>query len=398
MRVRVLCFAVALVLAARVGFAQNAAQRILVMPFTVTSVSAASPTRGDAAGLTWLGEAAAVLIADECQAVGLNIFSRDERVETFDRLQLPLSATLTRATMIRAGELAGASHLIVGEVQAGDHLVVRARILRLDLGEQLGEQQATGQASDLYGLFERLATELLRSSGLALAKREPPTHPELDVFEDYIKGLIAVDPGVQQRLLETAYQRAPRDARVLLALWSVYSEVGQHAKALASARSVPSDSPFSRRARFAAALSLIELKRLNEAFKTLSDLQAERPAAAVENNLGIVQLRRGTVPDGRPAAYYFQQAAQAEPEDTDYLFNLGYNYAINHDSAAALFWLRQAVRFDAADGDAHYVMSAVLAAGGRTVESQRELELAKLLGTRHDVATDAAKDKVPSGW
>ena len=67
-----------------------------------------------------------------------------------------------------------------------------------------------------------------------------------DVFENYVKGLVAIAPASQQRFLEAAYRKEPRDSRILLALWSVYAGQGLHAKALAAARNVYLDRPHGR--------------------------------------------------------------------------------------------------------------------------------------------------------
>jgi Flp pilus assembly protein TadD len=373
----------------------RATTRVLVLPFAVQvdPAGAQSPTE-----LAWLGEAAAILVTDELDRMGLPTFSRDDRVAAFDRLQLPLSAALTRAMTIRAGELAGASHIVFGEIRAGQRLAVRARLLHLDAAQQLADRSDDGTAAELYDLFGRVGAGIAGAMGRVVAPEpRPAVRQPLDVFEHYVKGLIAVSPATRQRILEAAYNRAPRDSRVLLALWEVYTEQGQHSKALAAARSVPADSPLLRKSRFVAALSLIDLARWNEAFKALSDLQAERPAASVANALGVVQLRRTGAADGPPAAVFFKQAVDLVPEDTDYLFNLGYAAALAHDAPAALVWLREAVRFDAADGDAHLVMSAVLAGAGRQTESQREWDLARLLGTRREIAPGTPRERVPAG-
>jgi tetratricopeptide (TPR) repeat protein len=396
---RVLPAAIVALMAAVTGGPAQAqvrvAPRVLVFPFVVQIAPSSSQK---AAELAWLGEAAAILVTDELERVGVPSFSRDDRVAAFDRLQLPLASGLTRAMTIRVGELAGASHIVFGEIRAGDRLAVRARLLQLDAGQQLADRAEEASAAEMFELFGRVAAGLASASGRVLSvDAKPAARPALDVFENYVKGLIGITPATQQRYLETAYNRAPRDARVLLALWSVYTEQGQHTKALAAARSVPADSPLLRRARFSAALSLIDLSRWNEAFKALVDLQAEAPSPAVVNALGVVQLRRTGAPDGQPATDFFKQAVDVVPEDTDYLFNLGYAAALARDTPAALVWLREAVRFDAADGDAHLVMSAVLASAGRTVESQRELELARLLGTRREIVPGAARDRVPAG-
>ena len=44
------------------------------------------------------------------------------------------------------------------------------------------------------------------------------------------------------------------------------------------------------------------------------------------NDLGIVQLRRGASADAGSAVYYLTRAADADPEQVDYQFNLGYAY------------------------------------------------------------------------
>jgi tetratricopeptide (TPR) repeat protein len=217
----------------------------------------------------------------------------------------------------------------------------------------------------------------------------------LNAFESYINGLTAPTPAAQQRLLESAMTQAPRDGRVLTALWSVYSDEGLHDKALAVASAVPMESPLRRRARFDVALSLIELKRLDGAQKELTTLYAAGPSPALSNALGIVELGRlPAAGSAERAATYFERAAGEARGDPDYLFNLGYAKALAGDTAAALVWLREAVRHSAADGDAHLVMSAVLAATGHGPEAQRELELARSLGTQLETIP-ASVVKVP---
>lgn len=389
--------AAAVLLSAATAAAQEApGSRVIVMPFSVQA-SVASP--GGAGAAFWLGEATAILLTEELQNLGVGVLSRDERLAAADRLQLPIASTLTRATMIRVGELVGASEIVFGEARlTGDRLSVRARRMRPGTGVQLSDLTDEAPLAEIFPLFERLARSVARDMGRPLSPRATTApRPSLETFENYVKGLVAVTPAAQQRFLEAAYRQAPRDSRVLVALWSVYGEQGSHEKALAVARNVPTDSPLFRKARFDAALSLIELKRFDEAFRELTTLNGERAAPVLSSALGVVQLRRGGTPANGSAAYYFHQSVEAAPEDTDALFNLGYAYALAHDAQAALFWLREAVRFDATNGDAHLVMSAVLASAGRSVEAQRELELAKLLGTRRDVSASTLSDKIPAG-
>lgn len=369
--------------------------RVLILPFTA-SVDAKAP--GGAGSALWLGEATALLLGEGLGDRGVGALPRDERLTAFDRLHLPMTSALTRATMIRVGELIGATELVFGEVKLGDRLGVRIRVIHLEPGRELPEISDEAPLSDIFVLLDRLAARLATSLGRPSAPASTPPAPlPLDAFESYVKGLVAATPQSQQRFLESAITKAPNDPRVLTALWGVYTTLGLHERALATANAVRADSPLARKARFAVALSLIELKRLDGAFKELSALYSAQPSAAISNALGVVQLRRSPPPGSTPATTYFQRAAQEARGNTDYLFNLGYAFAVAQNAASALQWLRETVRFDAADGDAHLVMSSVLASTGRNVEAQRELELARLLGTRLETLDPAPSAKIPAG-
>ena len=102
----------------------DAVTRVLVLPFE---------NGGGDARLQWLGEAAAVLVADGLQARGVAAIGRDERVRAFDELHLPPSATLSRATVIKVAELLGARELIVGTFSVQDRaLTLQAHAIRVD--------------------------------------------------------------------------------------------------------------------------------------------------------------------------------------------------------------------------------------------------------------------------
>lgn len=375
-----------------------APSKVLVMPFSVTVAARAS---GGAGASLWLGEAGAIVIADRLQQLGVRVFDRDERIAAFERLQMPTSATLTRATMIRVAEVIGASDVVFGDASLTDVLSIRAHVIRLSSAQQLPEVAAQGALNDLLTLFSRVGDRLGITATPAPALVPPaPSYPSLEAFENYVKGLVAATPASQQKFLEAALKLAPKDARTLIALWAVHNELGAHERALAMAGAVPPDSPLSRRARFLAGISMLEMGRFDGASRMFSTLSAERPSAVLSNALGVTQLRRPRPAsiDTNTAAFYFNRAVEQDPGNVDYLFNLGYAYAIAKDPRAALYWLREAVGRDTASGDAHLVMGAVLAASNRGVEAERELELATLLGARAPATTAAAlADKMPGG-
>ena len=93
-----------------------ASSRILVVPFENTQREAR---------LTWLGEASAMLLAEELNARGLSAITRDERVRAFEQLHLPALVSLSHATVIKVGLLAGAAEGVVGTL---DLVADRTRI------------------------------------------------------------------------------------------------------------------------------------------------------------------------------------------------------------------------------------------------------------------------------
>src|SRR4030095_2130876 len=188
-----------------------------------------------------------------------------------------------------------------------------------------------------------------------------------------------------------------------LAVWEVRTEQADHAGALEAVKAIPPASPVSFNARFCAGLSLIELKRYDDALGTLKPLADESSdpgtTGAVLNNLGVLVLRRRATPQTGSPVYYFTKATDADP-DPDYMFNLGYAYASDRNYQGALYWLREALRRDPTDVGAHYVLASVLRAPGSTVEASRERELARQLSSRYaelDRRAAEHKTQMPTG-
>ena len=110
----------------------------------------------------------------------------------------------------------------------------------------------------------------------------------------------------------------------------------------------------------------------------------------------MIQLRRGPSGQSGAATHYFDEARKLDSADSDYLFNLGYAYLLEHDPQAGIYWLREAVRKNPADGDAHYVLGAALLATGAPTEGGREKDLAHHLSSRYaDWDKRPATDPVP---
>jgi len=379
---------------------------LLPFAFCLSSVAAAQISPGSAiivlpfenptqeARLTWMREGAAILLSETLAAAGEIVVDREERLAAFDRLQLPASANLSRASTIRVGQAISASFVVSGTVaMQGDQIVARARVVRLDTGRLLPEVEARGPLSNLFGVFGELGQRIRASSAIVTppADRLPPT-PQ--VFELYVKGLVAETPSRALAFLEQGLKAAPQFDRARLAIWDLHSESSDHLKALDTISAIRPESRFFREAQFRRSLSLMNLKRFDDALQTLRAMQTQEPSATLSNAIGVVELRRATTIQPGRATYYFSQAAELDPADGDLFFNLGYAYWLDKDPKAAIYWLREAVRRDPGDGDAHFILGVALQQTGATSEATRERELATRLSSKY---AEWEKEKAAAG-
>ena len=359
-----------LLLAAAPAAAQQ--PRYLVIPF--------DNAKGEAR-LYWLSEGSAVMLTDDLLALGAAAITRVDRLRAFDSLTVPPVASLSHATVIRLGQLVAATHVISGSFELeGQTLTVRARVIRLDTGRMIPEIVERGPLQDMFDVYGRIARRLVPESTVSAEEMEKGQVP-LAAFEPYIKGVLAEAPATKLGFLEDALEAFPNFQRARLAQWAVFTEQGEHQRALDTVRQVPDAHQQARRARFLATVSLIHLNRLDEAFVALAELNKQKPDPAVFNNMGIVQLRRKPAPGAASAPFYFSEASKLDPEDADLFFNLGYSYFAGGEPPAASYWLREAVRRNPADDEAHYVLGVALQAQGSDAEAAREKELARQLSS-----------------
>ncbi len=348
--------------------------------------------------LAWMREGAAILLS-EMLANGIDVvIDRQERLLAFDRLQLPEGATLSRASAIKVGQVVTASLVVGGTIATqGGQLIARASSVRIDTGRLLPEVEASGPLADFYGVFATLAQQVRGASALPSVSDRLPATPQ--VFELYVKGLIAETPSTALGFLEQTLKAAPQFDRARLAIWDLHSEASDHLKALDAVTPIRASSRVSRDGRFRRSLSLMNLKRWDDALETLRALYKDEPSAPVSNAIGVAELRRAATPQPGRATYYFSRASELDPSDGDLFFNLGYSYWLDKDPKTAVYWLREAVRRDPGDGDAHFVLGVALQQTGSTSEATREQELSARLSSKYgEWQTRAAGgDPVPRG-
>ncbi|WP_339939804.1 hypothetical protein [Undibacterium luofuense] len=157
----------------------------------------------------WLGEGSAIILTDDLQTLGVPAIGRDDRRRAFDRLRVPMIASLSHATVIRLGQIVGAVQVVVGTFELkGDELTVRARAIRLDTGRITPEIESHGALADVFGVYAGIAQRLVPNASVSTQEMEQG-HPPIAAFEQYVKGLLATSASAQVQFLTQAVRLAP---------------------------------------------------------------------------------------------------------------------------------------------------------------------------------------------
>jgi tetratricopeptide (TPR) repeat protein len=269
--------------------------------------------------------------------------------------------------------------------------------IRIDTGRVAATFDEHGPLTDMLAILERSARRLVPASNVPTEVVEKQ-HPPLPAYESYVKGLLAETPATAITYLHSAITLAPTFDRARLALASTQSEVGNYEAARTAALAIGESSASRRDGQFAAALAEINLKRFDDAFARLQQMNTIAPAPELLTNLGVIQLRRPPTAQQGRATYFLHKAVELNTMSADATFNLGYAYWEEQDGEAAVYWLKEAVRLDPTDADAHFVLASALDATGAGTEGGRERELARRLSAGYEEGeTGQSAAAVPKG-
>src|SRR5438067_4562127 len=312
-------------------------------------------------GIEWISEAFPQVISERLGAPNLYVISRDDRVYAFDHFGIPANLQPSRATLYRIAEQMDADYVVFGHYNFdGQAFTASAQVLdmrRLRLGPEIVE---SGTLPNLMEVANNVAWQVLRS----LHAQDLPARAaflgaassvRLDAFENYIRGVTASTRPEKIRRLREALRINPQYDLANFQLGRAYFDARDYQNALAYLSKVPRTGSEADQASFYAGLAAYysgDLARAEDAFAFLS---VRLPLPEVENNLGVVQGRRGKA----SAVQYLQKAVQADPNDADYRYNLGAALYRNGNLSDAARQLREAIALRPSDADAKSLLDAI---------------------------------------
>lgn len=379
------------------------AETVLVFPFE---------NLGRMAKLDWLGEGLAELSTERLAGQGPIVFSREERLATLEKLGLPASTRISRATMLKIAEEIDADYVVFGHFTSdGKTLSLSTQVLRIEPPGLTPPFEESGPLEDLMDLHGRLAWRLLcylepASSSHPACGRARLTERDflqklarlrLDAFEYYIRGLLSQEPEKDDQRLQLfreATRLEPAWDDPAFALGQAYFARRECEAALPWLSRIPPAHERGPEASFdagvchllrndparaeAAFASLLERARASSGAGDSSGGElAELPEAL--NNLAVARGRLGKT---REAIAELQRATQLDPGEADYWFNLGLIEVRANDPAAGVAPFREVLRHQPENAEAHALLIASLERSGQAAEAAAEREAFNRSGHR----------------
>ncbi|HKP12956.1 MAG TPA: tetratricopeptide repeat protein [Blastocatellia bacterium] len=340
----------------------------------------------------WVGESFTAALADLLDKPGLVGIHSDERNLAYKQEGLPPTAILTRATMIKIAERAGANLMIIGtyriEGQGRDSsITVTARVVDIREGRLVGKEfNRGGPLVDLQKLQGELAYEILtqRNPSSPYSREKliaEATQAPIGAFENFIKATLTRDQQARVGFLERAIKEVAdkskaRYTAAIFELGRIHYEAGDYKAALEQLAQIGEQESRYDEAQFYVAVAQDALGQDDKSLAAHQELAKRLPLYEVYNNIGALLIKQKQY---QRAIGHLEPAVDAMPRDADTLFNLGYAYFLAKDYAKAVETLRNETRQRTGDGEGFYLLSKALAAAGDQAGAAQAGDQAKKL-------------------
>jgi tetratricopeptide (TPR) repeat protein len=335
--------------------------------------------------LRWIAESLPELLQVRLEWSNLNVLGRDDRLVAFDRIGIPYSSHLSRASLIKIGEELDANLLIIGNFECDRKtLRVDASILDLPKVQLSAPLEEEGTLEDLQRICSRLAWQI----HIAIDEDFPlnidsftarfPVIPNL-ALENYIRGLIESDPAKQIQFFRQAEKAYPDYPEAVFQLGKAYHQEKDYATSSLWLQKLTAVNKNFSQASFLLGLNYLHQMNFDKAIAEFQQLSQTFPLNEVYNNLGIALSLRGL---NDKAAVAFQRAVERDPSDADYYFNQAFHFWKTGNFTGAIKSVRQVLLRQEQDGEAHYLLYKCLQTVGKPEEAAAAWALAKQFSPR----------------
>ncbi|HYK21980.1 MAG TPA: tetratricopeptide repeat protein, partial [Pyrinomonadaceae bacterium] len=361
-----------------------------------------------------VGESFADALAELLNKPGLTVVSSDQRELAYQKLRLPPTVIVSRATAIKLARQAKATMIVIGsysvtppitneaktskgEKAPGDAYVqVTSRVIKVNEGRTLGEVMDGGWATrqfdyggpltTLQDIHGRLAYQILYQRDKALPYSQNQIVQEATkipqkAFEAYVKAVqLDLRDAVRANYLKNAlrfYADALGGAVYPQAAFELglgYMSLGNWKDATEYFSKIQKKEPHYAEAAFYASLGYAKLGDYGRALATVVPLSSDLPLIGVYNNAGAVAVQAARENKNQAertrllaqGTDFLAQASTSAPTDQMVNFNYGYALFLAGKYAEAAEHLRPVITSDQQDGPAYFLFAKSLAKLGKT--------------------------------
>jgi tetratricopeptide (TPR) repeat protein len=349
------------------------------------------------AGLQWLGEGIALSISDQLDTQDLSAVDRVELLRLVEGLDLPPGAPLSRGSMIRVAQNAGADFLVMGVISGREqNLKISVRVLDVKALKLGGEMVANGPFTALTQMENELAWLILSNNSLAPAysrerfqgrtRKVPNT-----AYAYYVQSFEASGEDDKLHLLLKAVEIYRDFPEAQFRIGSLYFNRGNCGSAIPhlalgrGSKSTQLDGDFMRGTCY------IQVDQPTLAIQTLWNLLQVSRSAEVLNNLGVAYLRKG---DTALAVSSFMDARNLARTDSTVLLNVSLIRHLQGNDTAARSVLEDAVQLHPKNGMLQFLTGIVLKTQGDNERALAAIAKARELG----VNTEKLQAEDPKLW
>jgi tetratricopeptide (TPR) repeat protein/TolB-like protein len=339
----------------------------------------------DDRNLDWIGTGLSELVTERLTAErDLYVFNRDERTTAYERMGIPESIAVTRATAMSIGWDTGADFVVIGRIYGTrQDFRIEARILNLQDSSSGLNVNVNGDLQNLIPMASSLSFKLARQLEPESTTPESDyiAHPPVpsSAFEAYIRGTIAADSSRRIALFQDALRLHPQYTSAMYQLGRQYSLNLDFKESTPLLERISDGSPEYLQSRFMLGLNHYGAGDFE---KSVAIFSALPPVYDVLINLGMADAGNN---DFAGAMAAWKRASDLNPLGTEAPFNmahLGLTRNERSDLELAAKSIEQFLKLNSRDAEAIFLQGRIDERLGRIEESQRLIASAVNLSPR----------------
>ncbi len=347
--------------------------------------------------LAWLREGVALSISEQIDCCGVEPVSREERIGLVESLDLPPSAQLSRASMIRVAQKASADWIILGAFAGGEqNLRITVRVLNIKSMKLSGVIAANGPLSAMPQMENELSWLILKNSGFekifsretfGQRMRKVPN----EAYSMFVQSFEQQNEKDKLRLLLKAVEVYRHFPAAQLEIGRYYFHRGDCDRALAHLIFARSEKTLAPENDYMRGTCYLKANLTDQAIQALSQIAVSSRSYKVFNNLGVAYLRKG---ETAQALANLGEAGNRARSDLTVSLNLAITLHVHGDNEAALAAIEEAMKAHPKDGMLQFVFGFFLNAGGEYDKAAAAIDRARSLG----INVDKHQSEEPRQW